>query len=92
MQTRISDCGILERLVKLVVERCEIEDGKDLFLVMPIGGSGLAFGKVSENETLVPTFSWLSSVMVPPIDSTRDLQMLRPRPLPPYLRDVLASA
>ena len=83
---------MLVRLVRLVAAFTAVAEGNDLFLVMPVGGSGAAFRNFIENETVVPTFTSLFREMVPPMDSTRDLQMLRPRPLPPYLRDVLASA
>src|SRR5690348_9196049 len=59
----------------------------------PAEASGFALGNVTVNQTVVPTPSVLSRLMMPfIIDSIKDLQILRPRPLPPYFRAVLASA
>ncbi|MNG74491.1 hypothetical protein D3C79_329720 [compost metagenome] len=44
------------------------------------------------NENVLPLPAWESTAIVPPISSTRRLQMARPRPVPPYWRVVELSA
>lgn len=95
MQTRMFWGWRVERAVCLVVGREVVGVGRGIGTCgtgEEEDDDGGALGRVSEKETVVPAFSVLCSSMVPPMDSTSDLQMLRPRPLPPYFLDVLVSA
>ena len=51
-----------------------------------------SFEKGSENENVLPTFTSLSNSSLPPISSTRCLLIVRPKPVPPYFLEMLASA
>ena len=55
-------------------------------------GSSSALSKVSSTEKVVPAPFWLCTEMVPPIRSTSCLEMVRPSPVPPYLRAVSEPA
>ena len=54
-------------------------------------GAGAGGSSGTVNQKVEPRPGWLSTPMVPPINSTSCLQMARPRPVPPYWRVVEES-
>ena len=54
--------------------------------------SGAAGWRGSEKKKVDPCPMVERTAMAPPMRDTREWQMARPRPVPPYLRHVLSSA
>jgi len=96
-ETTISHCVSISRRIRRLLALSSITRAR-----RPVKSTGaqassagvisVCIAKGAVKEKMLPLPSLLSTEIVPPIRSTMDLEMVRPSPVPPYLRVVEESA